>query len=316
MNKKFIISKSLSDMLKFASCLLVAFSHYYSYVVIEKQVGGVIYKAIESLGGYLGVSVFFFLSGYGLMESEQKHHLGIWAFCQRRLSKVYFPALSVTAIWIPIAIYFGKYEYKDVGDLLYTLCWGFKDGALWFIKTILLLYLTFYVFVHDYQKNKYTAHILFIVLICIIYMYNHINIGDWSAISIPMFYLGALLSLNKQNALRGVLAPFTLIAILVCGISFYHGGLSLGGHAFINYIVMIAFTLAIIFTPVGKVEFRFSAFFGALSFDVYLTHNKVLYVLKDTTDFLPVWQWIIVTVIATVLLYTVRKIVFRTTIQN
>lgn len=40
MNKKFIISKSLSDMLKFASCLLVAFSHYYSYVVIEKQVGG------------------------------------------------------------------------------------------------------------------------------------------------------------------------------------------------------------------------------------------------------------------------------------
>ena len=98
MNKKFIISKSLSDMLKFVSCLLVAFSHYYTYVVIEKQVGGVIYKAIESLGGYLGVSVFFFLSGYGLMESEQKHHLGIWAFCQRRLSKVYFPALLVTAI--------------------------------------------------------------------------------------------------------------------------------------------------------------------------------------------------------------------------
>lgn len=42
MNKEFIISKSLSDMLKFASCLLVAFSHYYTYVVIEKQVGGIL----------------------------------------------------------------------------------------------------------------------------------------------------------------------------------------------------------------------------------------------------------------------------------
>lgn len=260
----------------------------------------------------MGVAVFFFLSGYGLMESEQKHHLGLLEFCKRRLSKVYLPTLLVTVIWIPIAIYFGRYEYKDVGDLLYTLFWGFKDGALWFIKTILLLYLAFYVFVNEYQKNKYAAHILFILLVCIIYMYNNFNIGDWSAISIPMFYVGTLLSLNKQNAFKGVIAPFTVIAILVCGISFYLGGLSLGGHALINYIVMIALMLAIIFTAVGKVEFRCSAILGALSFDVYLTHNKVLYVLKDTTDFLPVWQWIIVTVVATIMLYTVRKIVFRT----
>ena len=40
MNNNIIISKSLSDMLKFVSCLLVAFSHYYTYVVIEQRVCG------------------------------------------------------------------------------------------------------------------------------------------------------------------------------------------------------------------------------------------------------------------------------------
>lgn len=34
-----------------------------------------------------------------------------------------------------------KVCHKQNGGLLYTLCWGFKDGALWFIETILLLYL-------------------------------------------------------------------------------------------------------------------------------------------------------------------------------
>ena len=56
MNKKVIISKSLSDMLKFVSCLLVAFSHYYTYVVIEKQMGG------GNLQGYRK-SWWFFGSG-------------------------------------------------------------------------------------------------------------------------------------------------------------------------------------------------------------------------------------------------------------
>lgn len=42
MNKEIQINRDFSDMLKFVSCLLVAFSYYYyyTYIVIELEQGG------------------------------------------------------------------------------------------------------------------------------------------------------------------------------------------------------------------------------------------------------------------------------------
>lgn len=58
------------------------------------------------------------------------------------------------------------------------------------------------------------AHILFIVLILIIYLYNNIFVGDWSALSILLFYIGTLLSLNKQDAIRGILLPMLFTGVI------------------------------------------------------------------------------------------------------
>jgi peptidoglycan/LPS O-acetylase OafA/YrhL len=60
------------------------------------------YKVLSTQGGYLGVAVFFFLSGFGLMESDIKRHLTLFQFLKKRLSKIYLPAVLVTAIWLPI----------------------------------------------------------------------------------------------------------------------------------------------------------------------------------------------------------------------
>lgn len=99
-----------------------------------------------SLGGALGNAIFFFLSGYGLMQSDSKKHLGFPAFVKRRLSKVYFPVLLITAIWLSISIYFQHYHYSGPLHLLKTFFWGFDDGVLWFVKALFLMYISFYLF--------------------------------------------------------------------------------------------------------------------------------------------------------------------------
>ena len=99
------IDKQLSSLVKFAAALTVALHHYSQYVCANDLSECIIYKLFSSQGGYLAVGVFFFLSGYGLMESEKKKHLPTSAFLKKRLLRVYLPALLVTLLWLPIKSY-------------------------------------------------------------------------------------------------------------------------------------------------------------------------------------------------------------------
>ena len=64
----------------------------------------------------MGVAIFFFLSGYGLMESEQKSHLSLAAFFKRRFLNVYLPVLLVTALWLVSSLWLlPKSPFEGVG---------------------------------------------------------------------------------------------------------------------------------------------------------------------------------------------------------
>jgi len=77
--------------------------HYSQYVCANGLSDSFIYKALSMQGGYFGVAIFFFLSGYGLMESESKSHLKLTDFIRRRILKVYLPILLVSGIWLLVS---------------------------------------------------------------------------------------------------------------------------------------------------------------------------------------------------------------------
>lgn len=92
------LDRGLTDFLKIISCLLVAFGHYSGYALVSNVSSSPIYKIIAATGGYIGVAFFFFISGYGCMMSEQKKHLTAKQFFIKRLSKVWLPAVIISAI--------------------------------------------------------------------------------------------------------------------------------------------------------------------------------------------------------------------------
>lgn len=62
---------------------MVMLHHYSQYICSNNYSDSIFYKVFSTQGDYLGVSIFFFLSGYGLMEREQKCHLGLLQFSKK-----------------------------------------------------------------------------------------------------------------------------------------------------------------------------------------------------------------------------------------
>lgn len=98
-NEKHIsLSRNLTDLVKFLSCLMIALHHYSQGMVVAGS-HNPIYQIFSTQGGWLGVAIFFFLSGYGLMKSDMKHHLKPLPFFKKRLMKTYLPAVLVSLLW-------------------------------------------------------------------------------------------------------------------------------------------------------------------------------------------------------------------------
>lgn len=98
--------RNVTDALKFVACIMVALGHYCGYCSVS-DVHNVFIDAIRPVSpqfGYLGVALFFLLSGYGLMMSDLKAHLQFDAFLRRRLSKTWLPAVLVSALWLCINV--------------------------------------------------------------------------------------------------------------------------------------------------------------------------------------------------------------------
>ena len=100
-SNSFSIDRHITDLVKFLASLLIATGHYLGYFSTIEKVN-LFHKIILAQGGLLGVALFFFLSGYGLMKSEQKCHLSAILFIKRRILKVYLPVLVSAIIWVPI----------------------------------------------------------------------------------------------------------------------------------------------------------------------------------------------------------------------
>ena len=140
-----VLDRNITDLLKFVACIMVAMSHYSGYVLAEGVSSSVIYKAVAANGGYFGVAIFFFLSGYGLMKSDQKRHRNIQEFCKRRLAKAWLPAVIVSTIWLTIAYFVDLDLLCNSNHYLLGILWWFNDEVMWFIRVILIMYLCMYV---------------------------------------------------------------------------------------------------------------------------------------------------------------------------
>ena len=118
------IDKILTNFVKFLACIVIALHHYSQHAIGNSD--GIIRSTLipfSAYGGYFGVAIFFFLSGYGLSKSDQKRHLNFNDFCKRRIGKVYAPVLLSTMLWLPLYLHFVGWPHS-CSALIYSILGG------------------------------------------------------------------------------------------------------------------------------------------------------------------------------------------------
>jgi len=311
MKDSFQLDRDWCDYAKLAAAILVAVSHYSTVIVINNHWSDSQFLRFWCQGGYIGVAIFFFFSGFGLMESEKKHHLGIVDFIKKRFSKVYLPVLFVSFIWIPLYYLFVAKDSIEltVGGVLYDVFWGFRDCVLWFVKILFLLYGIFCLFAQLYDKERHLiAHLSLLAGVGLSTLIACKS--GYPYISVPLFGIGAYASFLKEKAIMKVPACYWLLAIMlmVCA-SLYvitkspdpaHGVVNCGIVAF----MLICLQCLTKFTP----PHHLPTFCMSATYTIYIVHMKVLEFMVAQWGYIPFWSWAGATILVTIVVTYIRRL--------
>lgn len=271
-----------STYIKLICAFLIFLHHYFQHTFLVHDVMSNCLPLFlfNQQMGYTGVAIFFFLSGYGLMESEKRNHLSFFDFCKRRLYRIYLPFLLVTIIWLPVYYYISS-DPIHMKTLIYNALLGGKDPVLWFVKIIIIQYIVFYIYSLIYKNEKFGfVYLLFMtVIVCIIAYYL---IGSYSYISIPIFSLGVLYSTYNYRKIH-IKDKYTIILVcfaITTSISgYFTQNIIFSFHAIVNYLAILTLLLLIQKDLHINIKTRRIKQLNDASFNIYLVHNKVLFVL-------------------------------------
>ena len=301
------LDRGLTDLMKMVAALFVAMGHYSGHAL--DFVDNPLLRFIVMNGGSVGVAIFFFLSGYGLMKSEQKLHLGFFVFLKRRFLKVYIPVVLVSAVWGIVLWPVGS-GLEHLLQYLKLTFLTFGDGILWFVKVIAVMYLLFYGYTVLRKHDSWRLPALLIGTIfayILVYWWQE----SWCAISIPFFTIGVVIAEYNEKICRmmhgfGVILWLGIITALMGGLYMAFGNLY--AHALINYWII---TAIVMLCAHWTVTITLPPWLGGITYDIYLTHNKVINYLRPVYGFIPFHHFLVGTIIATVASYALRKTVIK-----
>ena len=306
------LSKNTTNLLKFLCAILIMLHHYAQYVCANDLSDNIIYHILSSQCGFIGVIVFFYLSGYGLMESENKKHLDLVQFIKRRLLKIYLPVVVVSVLWLPlyydmndVVLDFQKIgTYRDIATDIF-LGMG-QDNILWFVKILIFLYITFYILT-TIKAKTYLSIITSFTLTIGICWFAIEAFGWYAVISIPAFWIGVITSMYNNKAIKkSNIYIYILTFFIIESAILFNVSRSLLIHSTINYAILVCM---IIFFSKIKCDIpntKIIGILGIISYDIYLVHGKVLMYMTQACQTVVLHEFIMISLLLSVSLYIIR----------
>lgn len=237
--------------------------------------------------GLFAVSVFFFLSGYGLQKSYMKYGEAYSRkFLRKRLPKILIPYVLM------IALYSAVYVLNGDAVTLKNKLVGITEGVLivrysWYIIVCLLFYVAFGIMM-KISKGKFglmvVLGLLFWVFEVVLMRVIHFNLWWYNTIQITA--LGIFWATYSEK-INSFLKKFYVPAVAVLGaifvVSFYVINNYLGTIYTACTIVGSTAFAALIFIVLMKVKVgnRILDFLGKISLEIYLVQGLAFYIFRN-----------------------------------
>lgn len=290
------IPVELSNLLKLLACIVICLHHYSQYGLDMHHISGPVYEVLRSVGGDLSVTLFFFLSGYGLMYSESRRPFDLKRFAVKRFWRILEPFWLVNLFAVIIYLILGvdniatKSPLNVVASIFGVLRF---DPTMWFIHYLLVIYILFGIGMWLRRPVLVVGGgiIAFIVIAVINRLPSHL----WS--SLFAFPFGMIVGASPDATIRF----FRRYEILFVGLILYAAlmycfvfdGQQTNGPLWhqLNNILLVVLLLFVI----GRTPLKYMNWYKLPSkwqpyYEVYLVHPKILFVtLFSFGIFIPLW---------------------------
>ncbi|QOH60379.1 acyltransferase family protein [Paenibacillus polymyxa] len=133
--------------------------------------------------GQIAISIFLFLSGYGLYKSNVQNPQHLMQKSFTRLSKIMINYWVVFLLFIPVGLYFfgtsDRFQHNSIMDFLrnFIALSSSYNGEWWFLYDYILLLLIFPVTFQAFQRNTWVT-----LLIAGLVFYNSYSQGNYYSI--------------------------------------------------------------------------------------------------------------------------------------
>ena len=218
--------------------------------------------------GIAVVSLFFFVSGYGLLASfEKKGILYLESFFKKRVLPIvctYIGALALYLLFRAIVYGGGIVEYLKATNFTNWLPYS------WFVIELLILYIFYWGFFRIKRmsiKSKITLSVSIICLCYFVMMYWDAPIYLWR--STPAFALGMIYKYNERLVLKCGRLMMILSVVVACML---FGIVNVLKFKEINFL----FVCIIVFGGLSLIQVKTNgliSFLSKISFEMYLVQS-------------------------------------------
>ncbi|MGB4440420.1 MAG: acyltransferase, partial [Sedimentibacter sp.] len=268
--------------------------------------------------GFLGVAIFFFISGYGLISSYLKDKNYLNNFFSKRVARVYIPFI-VTNIFIGITsilIFNESYSITEIFSTSIFLKNITSGQVFWYINATILFYIVFFLSIKFSKTTTKAIVIMFIYSIIYIYVCRIQEMGIYWYNTAFAFPFGVLFAYKKENILYKIKTYYNALFI-ICLIGFVIIFLisfeesknkfifdTISSILFIFLIILLNYKL--------NIKSKLLDFIGSISFEIYLVHQFIIdifYGRYNTKQSLSFYLLVLIIIGVSFLLNMVSKVI-------
>lgn len=294
------------DFMRFIAALAVVFYHYTSECLCVNSTCSPIIFSLDSVTkfGYLGVPLFFMISGFVIFASATNRTYIEFAVSRfARLYPAYWVCVTLTAATLLLTD--NRFHSISIGTYLcnLTMVQGFMgvpnvDGVYWTLLKELQFYLCIFILITFGFLKHTTKWLSLWTFFSITYMLcrQPFFMGwfispDYS----PFFIAGITFYLIKQNGYKPFYKLLILISAVLAIISAYKNTPNFVTNAVVaDRVISIGFVLLFFsifhIISTGRIALEQKPFYvlaGSLTYPLYLLHNIVGRVILD--KMIPIW---------------------------
>ena len=310
------LSNKSTKSLKGLLALLIIFHH-----ISQKITTGENFSNFEYMGRYI-VALFFFLSGYGLYFQYSNNATYMENFLKKRLVRIFIPFFIFIVIYVIYRATLGEVVnvdfflsfWKDHSNIIY-------NG--WFINSIIVLYVIFYVSFMNKDSKISEYKLVFLTLVYIFWKVYQDH-GDWEYVSIMAFLLGVFWMKNRVSIDKLLEKNYFIFlvsfSILMYVFHYYEDIMKNIGitnkyvyYGIVGNLCTMVFVVYFLLLT-NKLNFsnKYLDFLGDISFEIYMIHGLVMHYLGKffvSSGVNDVLYTIVVLFVSIVFAYYIKKLI-------